>query len=56
MATISLEDLEGEIEVIVFTKAMAQVGHKLATDRLDQTGRVDKRDESSKIICLKLKN
>ena len=55
MATISLEDLEGEIEVIVFTKAMAQVGHKLATDRpVIVTGRVDRRDENSKIICLEV--
>ena len=53
MATVSLEDLEGEIEVVVFTKAMDQVGHKLANDRpVIMTGRVDRRDEAAKIICL----
>ncbi|GIR34778.1 MAG: hypothetical protein CM15mP49_01630 [Actinomycetota bacterium] len=34
---------------------MAQVGHKLATDRpVIVTGRVDRRDENSKIICLEV--
>ena len=51
MATVSLEDLEGEIEVVVFTKAMDQVGHKLANDRPVISGRVDRRDEAAR-CCL----
>jgi DNA polymerase-3 subunit alpha len=56
MAIVSLEDLEGEIEVVVFTKAMNQVGHKLATDRpVIVTGRIDRRDEANtKVICLEI--
>ena len=56
MAIVSLEDLEGEIEVVVFTKTMNQVGHKLATDRpVIVTGRIDRRDEANtKVICLEI--
>ena len=53
MANISLEDLEGSVEVIVFTKAMSQVGHKLINDQpVIITGRVDRRDEMLKLICM----
>ena len=34
---------------------MAQVGHKLVTDHpVIVTGRVDRRDENSKVICLEV--
>ncbi len=53
MANISLEDLEGSVEVIVFTKAMSQVGHKLINDQpVIITGRVDRRDEMLKLVCM----
>lgn len=53
MANISLEDLEGSVEVIVFTKAMSQVGHKLINDQpVIITGRVDRRDETLKLVCM----
>ena len=53
MANISLEDLEGSVEVIVFTKVMSQVGHKLINDQpVIITGRVDRRDETLKLVCM----
>ena len=53
MANISLEDLEGAVEVIVFTKVMSQIAHKLVNDQpVIITGRVDRRDETLKLICM----
>ena len=53
MANAYLEDLEGSVEMIVFTKAMSQIGHKLNNDQpVVITGRVDRRDETLKIVCM----
>jgi len=53
MANISLEDLEGSVEIIVFTKVMSQIGHKLINDQpVIITGRVDRRDEILKLVCM----
>ncbi len=53
MASFTLEDLEGTVEVIVFTKVMAEIGHKVIEDQpVLITGRIDKRDDSAKLICL----
>ena len=55
MANMSLEDLENSVEVIIFTKVMSQVGHKLNNDQpVIVTGRIDRRDEALKIICMDL--
>tara|TARA_B100000287_G_scaffold188848_1_gene178512 strand:- start:1337 stop:2752 length:1416 start_codon:yes stop_codon:yes gene_type:complete len=53
MASFTLEDLEGTVEVIVFTKVMAEIGHKINEDQpILLTGRIDKRDDNIKLICL----
>ena len=53
MASFTLEDLEGTVEVIVFTKVMAEIGHKVVEDQpVLITGRIDKRDDNVKLICL----
>jgi DNA-directed DNA polymerase III PolC len=51
MAVFTLEDLQGTVEVMVFPKTMAQIGHLLADDAVViVTGRVDKRDDTPKFI------
>jgi DNA polymerase-3 subunit alpha len=51
MAVLTLEDLQGTVEVMVFPKTMAQVGHLLADDAVVLiTGRVDKREDTVKFI------
>ena len=51
MAVFVLEDLQGSVEVMVFPKTMAQIGHLLVEDAVViTTGRVDKRDETAKFI------
>jgi DNA polymerase-3 subunit alpha len=51
MAVFTLEDLQGSVEVMVFPKTMAQIGHLLVEDAVViTTGRVDKRDETAKFI------
>jgi DNA polymerase-3 subunit alpha len=53
MASFTLEDLEGTVEVIIFTKVMAEIGHKVIEDEpILLTGRIDKRDDNVKLICL----
>ena len=53
MASFTLEDLEGTVEVIIFTKVMAEIGHKVVEDQpVLITGRIDKRDDNVKLICL----
>ena len=53
MASFTLEDLEGTVEVIVFTKVMAEIGLKISEDQpILLTGRIDKRDDNIKLICL----
>ncbi|MDQ3293938.1 MAG: DNA polymerase III subunit alpha, partial [Actinomycetota bacterium] len=51
MAVFTLEDLQGSIEVMVFPKTMAVVGHKLTDDAVIVVkGKVDKRDDEPKLI------
>ena len=53
MATFTLEDLSSSIEVWVFPKTMAAVGHLLADDAVIVVkGRLDQREETPKLICL----
>jgi DNA polymerase-3 subunit alpha len=53
MATFSLEDLSSAIDVWVFPKTMAAVGHLLADDAVVVLkGRLDQRDETPKLICM----
>jgi DNA polymerase-3 subunit alpha len=56
MATFTLEDLEAQIEVWVFPRTMGEVGHLLADDAVVCVkGRLDRRDESPKLVCMELK-
>jgi DNA polymerase-3 subunit alpha len=51
MAVFTLEDLQGAVEVMVFPKTMAQIGHLLDDDAIViVTGRIDKRDDTPKLI------
>jgi DNA polymerase-3 subunit alpha len=53
MAVFILEDLQSSIEVMVFPKTMADIGHKLADDAvIVLKGRVDKRDDEAKFIAM----
>jgi len=53
MAVFTLEDLQSSIEVMVFPKTMADIGHVLADDAvLVVKGRVDKRDDIPKFIAM----
>ncbi len=53
MAVFTLEDLQTSIEVMVFPKTMADIGHMLADDAvLVVKGRVDKRDDQPKFIAM----
>jgi DNA polymerase-3 subunit alpha len=53
MAVFTLEDLQSSIEVMVFPKTMADIGHLLADDAvLIVKGRVDKRDDQPKFIAM----
>ncbi|MEZ5204849.1 MAG: DNA polymerase III subunit alpha [Acidimicrobiales bacterium] len=53
MAVFTLEDLQTSIEVMVFPKSMADIGHLLADDAvLIVKGRVDKRDDTPKFIAM----
>ncbi len=52
MAVFTLEDLQGAIEVMVFPRTMAEIGHLLVDDSVIILGaRVDKRDETPKLIA-----
>ncbi len=52
MAVFTLEDLQGSIEVMVFPRTMAEIGHLLVDDSVIILGaRVDKRDETPKLIA-----
>ncbi len=47
MATFILEDMDGSIEVTVFSKVLAEFGHLLANDQIvTVTGRLNKRDDT----------
>jgi DNA polymerase-3 subunit alpha len=53
MAVFVLEDLQTSIEVMVFPKTMADIGHMLADDAvLLVKGRVDRRDDQPKFIAM----
>ncbi len=53
MATFNLEDLSSSIEVWVFPKTMASVGHLLGDDGVVVVkGRLDQREETPKLICM----
>ena len=55
MAVFTLEDLQGSIEVMVFPRTMAEIGHLLEDDAVVILGaRVDKRDETPKLIATDL--
>ncbi len=52
MAVFTLEDLQASAEVMVFPKAMATHGHKLAEDAIVVVrGRVDKREDQPKLVA-----
>ena len=53
MAVFTLEDLQGTMEVMVFPKTMAVVGHKLVDDAVVVVkGKLDKREEQPKLVAL----
>jgi DNA polymerase III subunit alpha len=53
MAVFTLEDLQGAMEVMVFPKTMAVVGHKLGDDAVVVVkGKLDKRDDQPKLIAM----
>jgi DNA polymerase-3 subunit alpha len=53
MAVFTLEDLQGAMEVMVFPKTMAVVGHKLNDDVVVVVkGKLDKRDDQPKLIAM----
>ena len=53
MAVFSLEDLQAQMEVMVFPKTMSIVGHKLADDVVVVVkGRLDKREDQPKLIAM----
>jgi DNA polymerase-3 subunit alpha len=55
MATFQLEDLAASVEVFVFPKAMAELGHKLRDDAIVVVrGRIDTRDDQVKLVCMDL--
>ncbi len=55
MAVFTLEDLQGNIEVMVFPKTMQNYGHLLADDAVVVVrGRVDRRDDEPKLMATEL--
>ena len=55
MAIFQLEDLQSQIEVMVFPRTMTEHGHKLNDDMLVVVnGRVDQRDDMPKFIAFEL--
>ncbi len=55
MATFQLEDVAASVEVFVFPKVMAELGHKLENDAVVVVrGRIDTRDEELKLSCMGL--
>jgi DNA polymerase III subunit alpha len=54
-AVVSLEDLEGTVDVVVFPGLYASVGARLAQDAvLVVKGRVDRRDEGTQVIAMEV--
>jgi DNA polymerase-3 subunit alpha len=55
MASFILEDLESQIETLVFPKAMQSCGHLLEEDAIVCVkGRLDTRDDQPKLVCMEL--
>jgi DNA polymerase-3 subunit alpha len=55
MASFVLEDLESQIETLVFPKAMQSHGHLLEEDAIVCVkGRLDTRDDQPKLVCMEL--
>jgi len=58
MATFTLEDMDGALEVMVFPKTMVAFGHLLHDDADGEIvcvkGRVDRRDDQPKIIAMEI--
>jgi DNA polymerase-3 subunit alpha len=53
MAVFTLEDLQGQLEVMVFPKTMAVVGYKLTDDAVVVVkGKLDKREDQPKLIAM----
>src|SRR5699024_1161794 len=54
-AVLTLEDLQGSVEVMVFPRTMSDIGHLLDEDAVVIVkGRVDKRDDQAKFIAMDL--
>jgi DNA polymerase-3 subunit alpha len=55
MGVFILEDLQDAVEVTLFPRAMVEHGYKLSEDAIVLVkGRVDKRDEAAKLICIEI--
>jgi DNA polymerase-3 subunit alpha len=55
MAVFVLEDLQTSVEVMVFPKTMAQIGHLLVDDAVvGVKARLDSRDDTSKLIAMEV--
>jgi len=55
MATFLLEDLTDAVEVMVFPKTMANVGHLLESDAIVTVkGRIDARDDTPKLMAMEI--
>ena len=55
MATFLLEDLTDTVEVMVFPKTMAHVGHLLESDAIVTVkGRLDARDDTPKLMAIEI--
>ena len=55
-AVVSLEDLEGSVDVVVFPQMYSSVGARLAQDAvLVVKGRVDRRDEGMQVIAMEVR-
>ncbi|MBO0714003.1 MAG: DNA polymerase III subunit alpha, partial [Acidimicrobiales bacterium] len=55
MASFVLEDLESQVETLVFPKAMQSHGHLLEEDAIVCVkGRLDSRDDQPKLVCMEL--
>ena len=56
MATFTLEDLEANVDVWVFPRALSDINHLLADDAVVCVrGRLDLREDEPKLICMELK-
>jgi DNA polymerase-3 subunit alpha len=55
MARFVLEDLQAAMEVFVFPKTMAEVGHLIENDAIVVVrGRLDTREDEPKIVCMEV--